>query len=1495
VDKIKNSGFFRIISLVLILAFVALDISWAYPPGENVPSQTLATWSNFQQSVFVKEAGSALVIRSIADNLFGNPEEGGQRFPLRNLGGIVAADLAKISKKAPEIIRALETIDVSRVATAKWEGGKFIEEELDKDKFVPDDAILLVPYRKDGKDRIIQIALKGSPNANALIGEEASFLLGERFVVRDVPKDWKGPAQAPAEVKETPKFTVSEPVAVVEIPAIVTSTEVVSTPQAPKRTFTVRAIINSAMLMILTPLYAFAGESGVRAAEIGTIFNRLTDLVIAHPVIACVAGVILAMLTIKKIASFRAKVIYGEKLGFPGKNIFKLQHRFILKHPDLKEETLIALARQITKTKDIEAIDAIITKLSWVEKVDIKKSVWKEDMYEQEDTYIGSYNQYGPPLVRSIAGYTDVAVGSKEVRNYTAIDLLAKTPIELKRLIDEESAKQQGVSELKRSYPGLKKETLTALASQIARTEDVVVIKAVIERFAGRENITELIETSRFVDTKHHLDYDEGYYEKEEKVIGERLNFSKLDNLVNNPVELQRVLAEEQAKLQAKATIMTEPQSKNTHAFTASSGYRAVGLPGSVSLASFAVGATQYIIQGDFTGFTIAAVLAGAYFGWAAMRYFRMGKAASDALVKSGLTRKEALTTAIARNDGYRHPAYVENRFITLHEGFEAHWAGMLKILPIVSIRWIFSDIYIKSLLRAYFYANANSKNPDNIFEAARAGLVDIRKLAIQNIDTLNDAGKVAKILELSLTSDYEIKELALKILFNMNTSEGLNELRKVIEESLKREYTEKKYINEEFGDEKVPVDFAGRLCSHILFREDIEVIEKIVIAYSGFTKVETGTMLIDDPTEYPETTGGSDAVDLINTRFPYAKSQIEVPKYRITCDFSKLEALVNSPAELRKVFEEKRKEIISERIKARFNSYTRNNGEGVHVVPYSQGADRFFPTNGEKEALTEEDVLLVLNGLSQIIVKLEDLDKIDGLLEQVINVNYQERQSEVREEQVSAYSVGNIETATGDSIFITFNRDRLEQLVKEAEVVIEPVRSEVPDTEKVRQLFEIVESALNNNRARLVDVGNELVTFLAERDELPAEADLLLVLGSDDLEVAKGAAELYNSGKTKFKYVMCSGKGKGETPEGQKFTEEMIANGVPRGAFLLPETNSRFMGENLSLTAKQLAEAGKLSEIKSVVAVQKTLYNKQTKAAIGKNFVTEEGKVATQAGYVYAPSVPKMNTEKTSLELKDQMGEALAAADNLKTFGDKGFIDKVTLPPDVSSAAEKIREGINQLEADSIVTSLIVLARQAADSKDDNQKLIVGISTDWIPAYKDEHSFQYQATNSLVNKIKALPQALRSMGLNNVELVVEENSSTLASNVSKLALDSNARLSNVVVIASRESVEGGVFDGLRNEKGGEKALLAGMDSEGLMELYKTNGEISDKVLDIDIMEILALTLEVATGKTPPRKLLAAPYDSARRILILSPRATIKDYQKLRDINEGRKQALQAA
>ncbi|MFC1570880.1 YdcF family protein, partial [Candidatus Omnitrophota bacterium] len=354
---------------------------------------------------------------------------------------------------------------------------------------------------------------------------------------------------------------------------------------------------------------------------------------------------------------------------------------------------------------------------------------------------------------------------------------------------------------------------------------------------------------------------------------------------------------------------------------------------------------------------------------------------------------------------------------------------------------------------------------------------------------------------------------------------------------------------------------------------------------------------------------------------------------------------------------------------------------------------------------------------------------------------------------------------------------------------------------------------------------------------------------GSSDLAVARGAAELYKSGKTKFKYVMTSGKGQGDLAEAELFKREMIKHGVPEEAFLEPETESRFMGENLSFSAKKLAESGKLSEINSVAVVQTPLYNRQAKAAFGKNFVAEEGKTATQEAYVYAPYLPaKIDRTKSTLEMKRQQEEVLEAIDKLDDFAEKGWIDKVDMPEEVKEAVKKLKEiSPTQIEADSVIANIITLAREAGRQ---NQQLIIGLETDWIPGYK-EGGPRHDAINPLISMIESLGDELRKMGLTNVILVPGTGDALAASLLDK-AKETSTHLSNVVVMASKDTISSDKFDSLRSTQHKKGAFLASIDPSEIIEAYEKNKVKETRYHVIKMMMILSLTLELAAGKSAP-------------------------------------------
>jgi hypothetical protein len=260
------------------------------------------------------------------------------------------------------------------------------------------------------------------------------------------------------------------------------------------------------------------------------------------------------------------------------------------------------------------------------------------------------------------------------------------------------------------------------------------------------------------------------------------------------------------------------------------------------------------------------------------------------------------------------------------------------------------------------------------------------------------------------------------------------------------------------------------------------------------------------------------------------------------------------------------------------------------------------------------------------------------------------------------------------------------------------------------------------------------------------------------------------------------------------------------------------------------------------------------------------------------------LDKNMATTEIKQKVEGAITAIEGL---GDDEIMSEV------KGVIESLKKNFNQFEADCVVGALIVLARKA---KRENEKLYVGISTDWIPAYNNGHSLQHSVLNPLINELKAIPEALRSMGLDNIEFNITETSDALAADIIAKVNAGQIKPSNAVIIASKTSVESGAFDPIKSTDKEGRAFIAGIDSRILLELYNKYGESLGEQLNIDMLELLTLTLEVATGKEPPQMPLVISYDKTSRVLILLPSATIVDYDRLlRDVNKGRIQALQAA
>ncbi|MCX5666748.1 MAG: ROK family protein, partial [Candidatus Omnitrophica bacterium] len=94
----------------------------------------------------------------------------------------------------------------------------------------------------------------------------------------------------------------------------------------------------------------------------------------------------------------------------------------------------------------------------------------------------------------------------------------------------------------------------------------------------------------------------------------------------------------------------------------------------------------------------------------------------------------------------------------------------------------------------------------------------------------------------------------------------------------------------------------------------------------------------------------------------------------------------------------------------------------------------------------------------------------------------------------------------------------------------------------------------------------------------------------------------------------------------------------------------------------------------------------------------------------VFRANVGAVELEKkqATAALKDRIGRVISTVESL---------GRDDVSADVRQTVDHLKKRIDQLEADGIVASVINLARKA---KYENQKLIIGLETDWIPGYNE-------------------------------------------------------------------------------------------------------------------------------------------------------------------------------
>jgi hypothetical protein len=288
--------------------------------------------------------------------------------------------------------------------------------------------------------------------------------------------------------------------------------------------------------------------------------------------------------------------------------------------------------------------------------------------------------------------------------------------------------------------------------------------------------------------------------------------------------------------------------------------------------------------------------------------------------------------------------------------------------------------------------------------------------------------------------------------------------------------------------------------------------------------------------------------------------------------------------------------------------------------------------------------------------------------------------------------------------------------------------------------------------------------------------------------------------------------------------------------------------------------------------------------AAVGRRaeFIEAGNRLITSLGPKAGVFTGSIDKKMATAEIRQKVERTIAAIDNMK---------KDDVAPETRAAVESLRKDLDRLEADGAVASLIAIARRA---NKENQKLIIGLETDWIPGISDRNSLQRNAITMLMKEIDSIGEALRSMGLDNVE-IVRGSGSQLAAAVLSEAEKTDTRMHNVVVMASAVTINSDSFAALRNADEGDRPFLAGIDPTELVKLYAEFGESVSKQLHIRLSGLLYLTLELAAGKEPPHTPMIISYDRKMRTVIFLPRAEPVDYEALRKLYKSEAMALQAA
>ncbi len=181
-------------------------------------------------------------------------------------------------------------------------------------------------------------------------------------------------------------------------------------------------------------------------------------------------------------------------------------------------------------------------------------------------------------------------------------------------------------------------------------------------------------------------------------------------------------------------------------------------------------------------------------------------------------------------------------------------------------------------------------------------------------------------------------------------------------------------------------------------------------------------------------------------------------------------------------------------------------------------------------------------------------------------------------------------------------------------------------------------------------------------------KADVIIGMGSYDIQTAERAAELYLAGYAP--YILFTGDGRNiaegrPVREAELFAKVAQEKGVPIGSILI-EPNATNTGENISFSRELLKKKG--ISVKKILVVHKPFMERRILAALKKQWPDIEVIVTSQVVNCKDYTVPYLTRDQV-------IGSIVGDLERMTQYVEQGFQIPQEIPKEVIIAGKKLRE----------------------------------------------------------------------------------------------------------------------------------------------------------------------------------------------------------------------------